>query len=69
MHEWSELIRLWEHDQVTATQVIGQLLKHGEANHKLMMAFQRRFEQLEQLLPPQADTPPPTTGKPLATRR
>ena len=35
MYEWTELIKLWEREQVTETQVIGQLLKQGEGQHAL----------------------------------
>lgn len=51
MYEWSELIKLWEREQVTPEQVIGQLLKHGEAQHTLIVALQRHVEQVEQRLP------------------
>lgn len=47
MYEWPELIRLWEHEQVTEVQVIGQLLKYGEAQHTQIMTLQRRLEQVE----------------------
>ncbi len=58
MYEWSELIKLWEHEQVTQMQVIGQLLKHGEAQQALLVALQRRLEQVEHTLNP---TPPRST--------
>lgn len=52
MYEWSALIKLWEREQVTETQVIGQLLKYGEAQQTLLTALQRQFEQVEQRLTP-----------------
>ena len=52
MYEWLELIKLWERDQVTEIQVIGQLLKHGEAQQARLTELQRRLEQVEQRLPP-----------------
>ena len=70
MYEWTELIKLWEHEQVTETQVIGQLLKHGEAQHVRMTALLRRVEQLEQALTARPGTPPLAgAGKPMTERR
>ncbi|MCE7988464.1 MAG: hypothetical protein DYG89_45480 [Caldilinea sp. CFX5] len=57
MYEWAELIKLWERDQVTEIQVIGQLLKHGEAQQARLNTLQRRLEQMEQRLPPPPGTP------------
>ena len=34
MYEWSELIKLWELEQLTTEQVIGQLLRHGQHVHR-----------------------------------
>lgn len=70
MYEWAELIKLWERAQVTPEQVIGQLLKHGEAQGALLVALQRRLEQVEQSLAPRnPGTPPaPATGKAPARR-
>lgn len=51
MYEWSELIKLWEREQVTLAQVIGQLLKHGEAQQALLTTLQRRLEQVERRPP------------------
>lgn len=50
MYEWSELLKLWEHEQVTEMQVIGQLLKHGEGQHALNHSLLRRLEQVEHAL-------------------
>lgn len=57
MYEWSELIKLWEREQMTPEQVIGQLLKQGEAQQALLTALQRRLEQVEQTVTPRAGTP------------
>ena len=62
MYEWSELIKLWEREQVKPEQVIGQLLKHGEAQQALLTTLQRRLEQVEQTVTPQAGTPPTVVG-------
>lgn len=54
MYEWAELIKLWEREQVTPEQVIGQWLRHGEAQQALLTTLQRRLEQVERLvIPPQ----------------
>ena len=72
MYTWSELISRWEHDQMTQVQVIGQLLKYGEEQHTLILALQRRLEQVEH--PPstlRAGTQPPSapSGKSSPSRR
>jgi hypothetical protein len=72
MYEWSELIKLWEHDQVTQTQVIGQLLKHGEGQHTLTLSLLRRLEQVEQTLATLSagiQPPPVPPGKSAPARR
>lgn len=71
MYEWSELIHLWERDQVTPVQVIGQLLKHGEAQAAQLTALQRRVEQMEQVVIPRQGAQPPAAspGKPPTVRR
>jgi len=48
MYDWAELIKLWELERLTTEQVIGQLLKYGEAVHRGEAALQRRVETLEQ---------------------
>ncbi|MFN8490586.1 MAG: hypothetical protein U0350_23555 [Caldilineaceae bacterium] len=48
MYAWSELIRLWEQERLTAEQVIGQLLKYGEQRERAEAALLRRVEILEQ---------------------
>lgn len=71
MYEWSELIKLWEREQVTPVQVIGQLLKHGEAQAAQLTALQRRMEQMEQTVIPRQGTQPPAAplGKNTTVRR
>ena len=66
MYEWSELIKLWEREQVTETQVIGQLLKQGEGQHALNQLLLRRLEQVEHALAALrtgAPPPPAPAGK------
>lgn len=46
MHEWSELIKLWELERLTSEQVIGQLLRHGEQSHRANTDTQRQLEML-----------------------
>ncbi len=50
MYEWSELIRLWEREQLTTEQVIGQLLRHGQTGAGAFVATQRQVEALAQTL-------------------
>lgn len=70
MYEWAELIKLWEHNQVTPEQVIGQLLKHGEAQQAQLTALQRRLAKVEQTPAAGTETlPTPAAGKPSAVRR
>ncbi|MFN8490158.1 MAG: hypothetical protein U0350_21400 [Caldilineaceae bacterium] len=47
MYTWPELIHLWEREQLTTEQVIGQLLQHGAAQQTLIEALQRRLERGE----------------------
>ena len=46
MYEWSELIKLWELEQLTTEQVLGQLLRHGQQSHSVNADTQRQVEQL-----------------------
>ncbi|MFN8486456.1 MAG: hypothetical protein U0350_02625 [Caldilineaceae bacterium] len=50
MYEWTELMRLWEHEQLTAEQVIGQLLRHGQTSAGESSTTQRQVETLTQTL-------------------
>ncbi|MFN8491620.1 MAG: hypothetical protein U0350_28740 [Caldilineaceae bacterium] len=50
MYEWVELIRLWEREQLTTEQVIGQLLRHGQTDAGAYVATQRQMETLAQAL-------------------
>ena len=50
MYAWPELIQLWEHEQLTDEQVIGQLVRYGEAHEATLAALRRRQEHLEQLV-------------------
>ena len=50
MYDWIELTKLWEVERVTTEQVIGQLINHGEAQHRTLVALQRRQEQIEQAI-------------------
>jgi hypothetical protein len=64
MYDWSELTKLWEVERVTTEQAIGQLIKHGEAHHRILVDLQRRLDRLEQgvaLLT--ARQPPPEAGR------
>ncbi|MFZ4663402.1 MAG: hypothetical protein ACOYNY_40730 [Caldilineaceae bacterium] len=63
MYEWSELIKLWERAAVTPEQVIGQLLRHGEAQGAQLVALQRRLEQVEATLAGRSGAAP-AVGKP-----
>ena len=65
MYEWSELIKLWEREAVTPEQVIGQLLRHGEAQGAQLVALQRRLEQVEATLTSRLGAAP-APGKPTA---
>ena len=47
MYDWSELIKLWEHEQLTTEQVLGQLLRYGEQHHQNNTALQRQVETLD----------------------
>ena len=46
MYEWSELIKLWELEQLTTEQVIGQLLRHGQQSHRAHTDMLRQVEML-----------------------
>lgn len=50
MYEWAELIKLWEHEQLTTEQVIGQLLRHGQTSASAYVTTQRQVEMLAQTL-------------------
>jgi hypothetical protein len=71
MYKWSELIHLWEREQVTQVQVIGQLLKHGEAQAAQITALQRQVEQVAEAVKPRQGTQPPAAalGKTTTVRR
>ena len=71
MYTWAELIKLWEHQQVTEVQVIGQLLKQGEAQQAQIVGLQRRLEQVEHPVTPRQGTQPPsaTPGETARVRR
>ncbi|MFN8495940.1 MAG: hypothetical protein U0350_50580 [Caldilineaceae bacterium] len=50
MYPWPELIHLWEHEQLTAEQLIGQLVRYGEAHEALLTALRRQQENQAQLI-------------------
>ncbi|MFN8489691.1 MAG: hypothetical protein U0350_19055 [Caldilineaceae bacterium] len=50
MYPWPELSKLWEQEQLTAEQAIGQLMRYGEAHEVTLAALRRRQDNLEQLV-------------------
>ncbi|MFN8487826.1 MAG: hypothetical protein U0350_09560 [Caldilineaceae bacterium] len=46
MYEWSELLKLWENEGLTTEQMLGQLLRHGQATDSAHLALYRQVEML-----------------------
>jgi|688.fasta_scaffold607057_2 predicted transcriptional regulator len=63
MDEWAALMKLWERAAVTPEQVIGQLLRHGEAQGAQIVTLQRRLDQVEATLSGRSGSAP-AAGKP-----
>jgi len=57
-----ELLARWKQDDVTAEQMVGQLLL-------AMIALQQRVRELERQRPPSAESPPNAKGTPRKPRR
>jgi hypothetical protein len=56
MHTLDDLKRKWQHEQITAEQVIGQLLQHIEVLYERLRLVERRLGSME---PPNTKPPSP----------
>ncbi|MFN8486593.1 MAG: hypothetical protein U0350_03315 [Caldilineaceae bacterium] len=46
-YDWETLKWQWEHDKLSAEQMVGQLLQWGEQTHQQGAANERKLEALE----------------------